>query len=77
MNGSFGGKQEHMIYCFPLKYIGIERDRFFPFTEMGCMSSCIPIPSTESLHKAFDVHTGYVQLKDASSQLGSRTPFVL
>lgn len=56
MTGSFWGKQEHMKYCFPLKCIGIERDQFFPFTEMGCMSSCIPIPSTESVHKAFDVH---------------------
>lgn len=35
MNRSFFGKQEHMIYCFPLKFIGIERDQFFPFTEMG------------------------------------------
>lgn len=52
----FLGKQEHMICCFPLKFIGIERGQVFPFTEMGCMSSCIPIPSTESLHKAFDVH---------------------
>lgn len=53
---AFLGKQEHMICCFPLKFIGIERGQVFPFTEMGCMSSCIPIPSTESLHKAFDVH---------------------
>lgn len=36
MNGRvFFGKQEHMMYCFPLKLVGIERDQFFPFNEMG------------------------------------------